>query len=151
MGGPRKLDRKWRGTLARRPSNVNSGWREQEALLPQLQPGGRVQRGSGSGRDASSKGDGTGELFLVSSKTTENAQQKGIRVERIWLEEITQQAQAVRLRPALLLGFDRAGGEPRLDWLALPIEDQKRLIAIAQAAYKGEATQAKALAGLLFE
>lgn len=148
MDPTRKLDRKWRGAGPRQPSNAGSGWREQEGRLPQLQPGGRVQRGSGSGRAASSKGDGTGDLFLISAKTTVA---RGIRVERVWLEEIEQQARVVRKRPALLLGFDRAEGEPRLDWLALPIADQERLIAIAQAAYEGEAAKARALAGLLFE
>lgn len=149
MEEPRKLDRKWRSEQPR-ASNERSGWREQEARLPQLQPGGRVQRGSGSGRAASSKGDGTGDLFLVSAKTTEDPEQKGIRVERAWLEDIAQQARAVRKRPALLLGFDRADGAPRLDWLALPIEDQQRLIDIAVAAHSGEPVKAKVLAGLLF-
>lgn len=147
MGG---LDRKWR-TDAPKPRR-RVGWEEQEAQLPQLQPGGAVQRGSGNGRRASAKGDGTGKHFLVSAKTTEDPGQKGLRVERGWLEEITQQARALTppKHPALLLGFDRDDGRPREDWLALPIQTQQALIDIAVAAHRGDDAEARALAGLLF-
>ena len=138
------LDRKWRGQRA--GLDRRTGWKEQESKLPQLQPGGRRQRGSGCGRAASSKGDGTGDLFLVSSKTT---CARGLRVERDWLEEIERQAEAVGQLPALFLGFDRDGSRPRLDWLGFPERTARTLVDIAAAVLEGEDAKARALAGLL--
>lgn len=148
VAGPRRLDRKWRGRKVQ-PPNARSGWREQEARLHEIHPGGREQRGSGSGRGASSKGDSTGDYFLISGKTTEK---KGMRVERDWLEEIVQQARNVGKRPALAFGFDRDDdGQQRNDWLALPVETAKDLIEIAVALHEGETAKAKALANLLLD
>lgn len=147
MSTPRKLDRKWRGEQPKPPTNHRSGWREQEASLPQLQPGGRLQRGSGNGRGAGSKGDSIGDLFLISGKSTRKA---SISVKREDLEAIAQQAHTIQLRPALSFGFDREDGTPREDWLALRQGDQQLLIDIAVAVHEGDTAQAQALTGLLF-
>jgi len=138
------LDRKWRGASA--AIQRSTGWDEQEEKLAQLQPGGRRQQGSGCARAASKKGDGTGDLFLISAKTTEK---KGMRLERDWLEEIERQARNVGQLPALFIGFDRDGADDRLDWLGFPERTAKLLIDIAVAARDGELSEARALAGLL--
>jgi len=119
------MERPWRTEKPRR----SDGWRKQENRLPGLQSGGRKQRGSGNQKGAASKGDGTGDLFLVSAKTTEK---KSLRLERKWLTGIVQQARNVGKEPALMFGFDDQG-EGRHDWLAFPYASAQVLIRIAEA------------------
>ena len=129
----RSLSRDWRDRD--HTKRGTPGWQEQEALLPELQPGGRQQRGSGSGRGASRKGDSVGDLLLVSGKTTEKLSHS---VKREWLEAAEQQAEAVGLLPALCVGFDARGRQPRLDYVALERGTVARLIRLAAAVRDGD-------------
>lgn len=110
-----------------------------------MQPGGCLQPGSGNGEGATRKGDSTGDLFLISAKTTEA---KSIRVERAWLEGIARQARNARKAPALMFGFDSEGAG-REDWVAFPAPLAKTLIEMAEAAARGDAEAARALAELI--
>jgi len=144
---PEGLNRAWRDEPPPKPD----GWRVQEAKAAKVQPGGRLQRGSGSGKGATRKGDATGDLLLVSSKTTEDKDQKGLRVERSWLEEIEQQADNAGLCPALLLGFDggRRLGSDRVDWLGFPEPMARQLVALWAAVLQGDLGEAAELAQLM--
>lgn len=138
-----ELNRRWRRTS---PARDRDGWREQEAKAPGMQPGGKPVPGSGSGTSASRKGDSTGDLFLVSCKTTDQA---ALRLERAWLEEIESQARNVGKRPALMFGFDRVGRHGRVDYFAMPEPVQRRLIAVWAAVASGNFDEAQRQAELL--
>lgn len=116
--------------------------------MPELQPGGRAQRGSGCVPGASGKGDSTGDYFLVSGKTTEK---KTLALDRAWLEEIGRQAANVRLHAMLKLGFDGLGplGTGRTDWCAFEKETAKTLIAVVEAVLAEDYDRAHALAELI--
>ena len=138
----RRLQRGWQQTDRRKPE----GWRRQEAKT--IQSSGRPQRGSGSGQRASLKGDETGDLFLVSKKTTEK---RALRLEVDWLEEIGRQAANVRLHPALVFGFDGLGpmGTGRVDWVGFEEDTAKLLIQVAEAVLAGDPDRARDLAELV--
>jgi hypothetical protein len=115
--------------------------------MADLQPGGRLQRGSGCAKGASRKGDSTGDYFLVSGKTTEK---KTLRMDRDWLEEISRQASNVRLHAMLNFGFDGIGPMGgRVDWCAFEQETAKVLVAVVEAVLAGDHARAKALAELI--
>jgi len=141
----RRLQRGWREDDGRRKP---VGWERQEAKLPELQSSGRAQRGSGSQKGASHKGDSTGDLFLVSGKTTEK---KTIPLELGWLEEIARQAANVRLHPALTFGFDGLGAlsSGSVNWCAFEFDTAKALIAVTEAVLAGDLDRARTLADLI--
>jgi len=148
------VDRRWRSAPSeddRRHLSRRRASQEQEAMLPQLQPGGRAQPGSGCSRRAGRKSDSRGDLFLVSGKSTATPGAKSSRVERAWLEEVEQQAEVLHppLRPAITLGFDREDGQPRLDYTAFRQRDAERMVAVVAAVLDGDFDEARRQAEML--
>ena len=139
-----RLERPWR----KAPIPERPGWEEQEALLPDLQPGGKRQPRSGAGPSASVKGDGTGDIFLISAKTSGK---QALRLERSAVDEILTQASVVGKHAAVFAGFDAQAQKrlPRLDLLALERHVARRLIFIAHAVLQGDMETARAQAELL--
>lgn len=125
------------------PARRESDWRGQEARLVKVQPGGKLQPGSGAPPGASNKGDAMGPFLLISGKTTEKA---SLSIKRDWLEEIAAQAGNVHRLPALGFGFD---GPPRNDWIAFPIDHAQTMMEVVAALNVGDTDKATRLAELL--
>ena len=140
---PQGLDRAGMGSALKR-----AGWDEQEEVTEAAVPGGKRTPGSGSSRRSARKGDVVAELWRVEDKTTA-CTDRALRVARDDLEKIRAEARREGQNPALVFGFDRAGGLPREDWMAYPLPVAKLLMSVVDAIIKGDVDEATELAEML--
>lgn len=131
-----RLTRHWQNDPRKRVRKRGFEVQEQRAAEAH---GGQLTRGSGCSRRPSQKGDSVSEFFRASSKTTEKAGAKSIRIERSWLTEIDAQARATGHRAMLNFGFSADAANPeREDWIAFPLLVAKDMMQAVIALQRGD-------------